>query len=387
MASLFRRFRNFDIYTFNKPIEDYRVKTSFGGIVTLVSLSLIVLLFIAELTSYLSIEVTEMLFVDSTSAEQRVDINFDIAFHKLSCDLISVDVMSLSGENQDSIEDDIFKQRLDSTGAEILESKPEKQSVNVNATKTTETANKTKDYCGSCYGAILGCCNTCEEVKDAYRYRGWEIENLAEIEQCKNDFWVNKILETKGQGCRVFGKVEVGKVGGNFHIAPGTSTTHEREHYHNFHSLSPSRFDTSHTINHFSFGKPYPGKTFPLDKKISHSDKAAIMFQYNLKIVTTSYLYRVSHPDEGSKISYQFAVTKLIKDISSGASGIPGVFFQYEFSPLMVQYEEKQRPLSDFLVSLCVIIGGVFTVAGLVDSFIYRSAKIFKEKLQLGKFN
>ena len=35
--------------------------------------------------------------------------------------------MSLSGENQDSIEDDIFKQRLDSTGAEILESKPEKQ--------------------------------------------------------------------------------------------------------------------------------------------------------------------------------------------------------------------------------------------------------------------
>lgn len=32
-------------------------------------------------------------------------------------------------------------------------------------------------------------------------------------------------------------------------------------------------FDTSHTINHLSFGKEFPGKSYPLDGKHFKSEK------------------------------------------------------------------------------------------------------------------
>jgi len=249
--------------------------------------------------------------------------------------------------------------------------------------------NKTspaKTECGSCYGAIRGCCNTCDEVKEAYRLRGWEIENPGEIEQCRNDFWINKLVETKGQGCRVYGKVDVGKVGGNFHIAPGASSTHQHSHLHDFHSLSVQNFKTSHTIHHFSFGKPYPGKIYPLDGKRFGSEKPGLMHQYNLKVVPTQYVYGVT--GKGStELSHQFSVTRMERDVMAGASGIPGLFFQYEFSALMVQYEERKKPLSYFIVSLCAIIGGVYTVASLVDSFIYNGISVVQRKLLTGKFS
>jgi len=64
-----------------------------------------------------------------------------------------------------------------------------------------------------------------------------------------------------------------------------------------------------------------------------------------------------------------------------------GVFFNYELSPLMVKYTETRVSFAHFVTSLCAIIGGVFTVAGLVDSFIYTSLRSFKKKMELGKAN
>ena len=39
-----------------------------------------------------------------------------------------------------------------------------------------------EDYCGSCYGAAEDgvCCNTCEDVKNAYRKKGWSFDNLGQ---------------------------------------------------------------------------------------------------------------------------------------------------------------------------------------------------------------
>lgn len=36
---------------------------------------------------------------------------------------------------------------------------------------------------------------------------------------------------------------------------------------HEFKNISPLKFDTSHQFNHFSFGKPFPGKIYPLEGK------------------------------------------------------------------------------------------------------------------------
>ena len=52
----------------------------------------------------------------------------------------------------------------------------------------TETAVAVPE-CGSCYGAETNerkCCNTCEEVQDAYRNKGWGVQDYSKFEQCKN---------------------------------------------------------------------------------------------------------------------------------------------------------------------------------------------------------
>lgn len=109
------------------------------------------------------------------------------------------------------------------------------------------------------------------------------------------------------------------------------------------------------------------------------------MFQYYIKIVPTSYVRK-----DGTVIfSNQFSVTKHQKVVSiiSGESGMPGIFFQYELSPLMVKYTEKERSFGHFITNVCAIIGGVYTVAGLLDTFIYHSIKLIQKKIELGKLH
>ena len=64
---------------------------------------------------------------DSTSADQQIEIHFDITLPNLACALVTIDLMSQSGDNKDSIKDDVFKQRLDINGKVIEGTKPEKQ--------------------------------------------------------------------------------------------------------------------------------------------------------------------------------------------------------------------------------------------------------------------
>lgn len=83
----------------------------------------------------------------------------------------------------------------------------------------------------------------------------------------------------------------------------------------------------------------------------------------------------------------QFSVTKhkrVIRQVS-GEHGLPGVFVLYEFSPMVVQYTESRRSFMHFLTGVCAIVGGIFTVAGLVDSMIYHSARALQKKIDLGK--
>ena len=74
-----------------------------------------------------------------------------------------------------------------------------------------------------------------------------------------------------------------------------------------------------------------------------------------------------------------------VVSLMSGESGMPGVFFSYELAPVMVKYTEKDKSFGHFATGLCAIIGGVFTVAGLIDKIFYTSSRLLEEKLQLGK--
>lgn len=50
------------------------------------------------------------------------------------------------------------------------------------------------------------CCNTCEEVREAYRIRGWAFANPEGIVQCNQEGFSQQLSDAAGEGCQVRGR-------------------------------------------------------------------------------------------------------------------------------------------------------------------------------------
>nr|KAF6471254.1 ERGIC and golgi 3 [Molossus molossus] len=182
---------------------------------------------------------------------------------------------------------------------------------------------------------------------------------------------------------QVYGFLEVNKVAGNFHFAPGKSFQQSHVHVHDLQSFGLDNINMTHYIRHLSFGEDYPGIVNPLDRTNVTALQASMMFQYFVKVVPTVYMKL-----DGKVLrTNQFSVTRHEKVANGllGDQGLPGVFVLYELSPMMVKLTEKHRSFTHFLTGVCAIIGGMFTVAGLIDSLIYHSARAIQKKIDLGK--
>ncbi len=53
---------------------------------------------------------------------------------------------------------------------------------------------------------------------------------------------------------------------------------------------------------------------------------------------------------------------------------------------MQVKITEARSSFMHFLTNMCAIIGGVFTISGLLDAFVYTSEKLIRKKMELGKF-
>ncbi|XP_075441002.1 uncharacterized protein LOC142486275 isoform X4 [Ascaphus truei] len=101
--------------------------------------------------------------------------------------------------------------------------------------------------------------------------------------------------EQRNEGCQVYGFLEVNKVAGNFHFAPGKSFQQSHVHVHavEIHDLQSFGLDNinmTHHIKHLSFGRDYPGIVNPLDGTSVDASQASMMFQYFVKIFPTVYV-------------------------------------------------------------------------------------------------
>jgi len=411
MSNLFQSLKSFDAYP--KLNDEFKVKTFGGAIISLVSISLILVLFFSELSLYLQVETHDHLLVDTTRGE-KMRINFDVEFPHIPCSLLSLDAMDVSGSHQLDVSHHIKKQPLDRSGQpigdevrhELETSKPLKaeelaafkEAVQNNQTgpahiraaapipKPKIDPTKQPGYCGPCYGAELHpqqCCNTCDAVRDAYRARGWALVELKNIEQCvaageTQDVILNQL--ERGEGCRMHGFLQVNKVQGNVHFAPGKSFQSAHMHIHDLAAFPAHRFNVSHRIHQLSFGEHFPGRVNPLDQteKMLDESQSGGMYMYYVKIVPTTYA-----PLHGSVVkTNQFSVTEHFRTVTgSQGQGLPGCFFFYEISPIMVKFTEQRKSLPHFLTQLCAILGGVFTVAGMVDRLIYTSFRHWRKVL------
>ena len=96
--------------------------------------------------------------------------------------VLSLDVMDISGEAQRDVSHNMLKVRLTDTGEPV----PNAVSGELRNELDKLNEQKAPNYCGSCYGGEPpegGCCNTCDQVREAYVEKGWSFSNPEGIEQ------------------------------------------------------------------------------------------------------------------------------------------------------------------------------------------------------------
>jgi len=393
------KLKAFDAYP--RPAEEFRVRTVSGAVISLICGLIIVILVWGEFLYYLKVSVVPEITLDQYR-DKRLNVTFDITFPHIGCALLGVDTMDVSGNHQLDIRHGVFKQRLTSSGEniatprrEFVDQRPsdvEKQAAKTRQREIAaglEDPSEEKKECGDCYGAqtdAIRCCNTCEELQKAYEAKGWLL-NRDNVPQCVKEMNTDEMKDqiAAKEGCRVYGYVTVDKVAGNFHIAPGFSTQGGSQHIHST-SMVPDDINVTHTIHSLSFGEAYPGQVNPLDRYTELDLKGAMMSQYFLNVVPTTYTYR----DGRIIVTNQFSVTTHshkvdMEEARKRGAGTPGMYISYDMSPISITYREYQRSFAHFLTGVCAIVGGVFTIMGMFDKIVYHGTHTFKEKVELGK--
>ncbi|AEO53594.1 hypothetical protein MYCTH_2295135 [Thermothelomyces thermophilus ATCC 42464] len=425
------RFTRLDAFT--KTVEDARIRTTSGGIVTIVSLIVVFFLALGEWSDYRRIVVHPELIVDKGRGE-RMEIHLNITFPRIPCELLTLDVMDVSGEQQHGVQHGITKTRLRplSEGGGDIDSKEI-----VLHSRDEAAVHLDPNYCGECYGAPPpnnakkpGCCNTCDEVRDAYAQASWAFGRGEGIVQCEREHYSEKLDAQRNEGCRIEGGLRVNKVVGNFHIAPGRSFSNGNMHVHDLKNYwdSPTKHTFTHTIHHLRFGPQLPESLTqklgtknlpwtnhhvnPLDDTHQQTDDVNYNYMYFLKIVPTSYLplgwektwagFRERHSAElgsfgtspdGSVETHQYSVTSHKRSLAGGndaaeghqerqhaRGGIPGVFFSYDISPMkVINREERAKSFLGFLAGLCAIVGGTLTVAAAIDRALFEGTVRLKK--------
>lgn len=354
-VQILTKLKRLDVYS--KVHDDYRIKTKIGGLISVVSWSIMAVLFISELRNYLTVEIVDHIIVDTT-LNQKLPIGLNLTFPHLRCDEVSVDTVDSMGNNQVDVAGGLVKLNLDANGW---------------LSKGDPVVGPNE--CLSCLEALevlpeKRCCNTCQELKEAYQDAGLPYFHILDTAvQCKESI-----------GCQVHGDVLVSKVSGNVHVALGKSTVKDGKHVHEFNIRDVSDgFNTSHSIHRLEFGERVAGVHSPLEGTTKIVKHGAYMFHYYIKLVPTLYT-----PTSGQAVyTHQYSVTDNDKNVMvrpGELAGLPGVFLVYEFTPFMVQKIEKAVPLSHFLTSVCAIVGGIFTVAGIIDAVLYRSLRQLVQK-------
>jgi len=369
------------------------VKTLSGATISVASLVLIVILVLSEFSLYWAGVEETQLAVDHLRNE-KFSVAFDIEFPNMPCSIISLDAMDVAGEVQSDIQHAIIKHRLDENGkpkdamvendlggrgaAASLQAEKEKLESGASGSSGSEE-------CGSCYGAEteeLKCCNTCDDVREAYGKKGWAFHLSPGITQCTKDGILDRIKDEVNEGCRITGGLNVNKVAGNFHFAPGHAFQSSHAHLHDMLPQEALNFNLTHTIHFLTFGEKIHSKNvhYPLDGT-SKTFTGPSMFQYFIKIVPA-----MTEKRRGGNVQTNlFSVTEYTKKLDMGnMRGAPGVFFFYDFSPVMVVHKEHGQSFIHFLTGVCAIVGGIFTVAGMLDSAVYKGKQI-ANKMRLGK--
>jgi hypothetical protein len=212
------------------------------------------------------------------------------------------------------------------------------------------------------------------------------------------------------EGCMIAGEISVKRVPGHIKFAPGAGGM----------TLNAATLNMTHIVHDLYFGSSvtaYQLKRLPpntdnelhrlrnhgfisLAANMSHEHYTSVVgstFRFSTGHTVGTYRYTAnSNSFEDARAT---AATAGGAALAGGAlpqedgsiqgihdkSSLPSVRFSYEMSPMSILVSEYSKPTYQFITSMCAIVGGVFTVIGLLDSLLHSSLNTLKYKAGIGK--
>ncbi len=281
------------------------------------------------------------MYVDKNRGSDNVKVNIDIEFPNLPCDLLSIEIKNNLGLNVRNIEGNLTKYSLNNKH-EIIGNKP---------------------YALESLGKF-----------------GHDHDHIAQP-----DFESIKTQIKNQEGCKLKGEFYVDAVPGTFIISPKAFSyiigLLRKE--------GITKVNVEHDIKELYFGErisKFRLFVFPNAYSLMHTlknkkrinDKLPMAYQYYLKIVPTKYQYLSGL----SFNSYQYTANSF-SEIS--LDRIPALFFRYDLSSITVEYKHTKMSFLSFIINVFAILGGVFTVAGIIDAVIHKSVLILLRKAEMNK--
>lgn len=324
---------------FPRAEEHLLQKTQSGALVSIIGLVIMAMLFMHELRYYLTTYTVHQMSVDLKRGE-TLPIHINMTFPSLPCDVLSVDAIDMSGKHEVDLDTNIWKLRLNSHG----------------------------DIIGTEYLSDL-----VEKEHAAHKHDGdkdhheHSLENHlgGAFDQAAEDM-IKKVKQalSNGEGCRVYGVLDVQRVAGNFHISVHGLNIYVAQMIFG----GSKHVNVSHIIHDLSFGPKYPGIHNPLDgtERILHDTSG--VFKYYVKIVPTEYKYIWKEVLPTN----QFSVTEYFSPMKDFDRSWPAVYFLYDLSPITVTIKEERRSFLHFITRLCAVLGGTFALTGMLDRWMFR---------------
>ncbi|XP_068654991.1 uncharacterized protein [Aristolochia californica] len=337
MGVKLQMLKNFDAFP---RAEDHLLqKTQSGAVVSIIGLAIMATLFVHELQYYLTTYTVHQMSVDLKRGE-TLPIHINITFPSLPCEVLSVDAIDMSGKHEVDLDTNMWKFRLNKDGY-IIGTEYVSDLVEKEHAAHGHDDSKTHH----------------EDSPERTHSHGFAEDAEKKIKEVKQAL-------ANGEGCRVFGVLDVQRVAGNFHISVhGLNIFMAQQIFE-----GAIHVNVSHVIHDLSFGPKYPGIHNPLDGTSRILHEASGTFKYYIKIVPTEYRYL------SKKVlpTNQFSVTEYFMPMRESDRTWPAVYFLYDLSPITVTIKEERRSFLHFITRLCAVLGGTFAVTGLLDRWMYR---------------
>jgi hypothetical protein len=356
-----------DLDIFPKLHGEYRRQTTPSAIITLTCIALMSYLFISSFLEYFLNPPRQRLRVDEsplpTNSDSvlepeklpKLEIHLDIILAALPCSFVNFGVIDAFKDTHDEAFTRVKLRRLDG-GNNTIPKPPPKPAV-------TE--------CGSCYGAAQGCCNTCKEVKRAFKAKGRLPPPLSTIKQCQGE--ATEYAAIKGEKCQIYGTIVVPRTKGVVYIAPGDVYGARSSHVADYAAmgLTIDDFNLSHGVNSFFIGETDGG---------GQGINGAVKIQREKGRFKAMYFASAIREKTQAGEIYRTRIHHYERYREGSSGKFPGIFFFYDLAPVIVEWKRDVSFLH-FLVNLMAILGGIYSLGMFLDHILnFHASEVSRNK-------